>query len=84
MTDSAVDLIDKLLKLNPDKRWSAEQALDADFFFENPIVKTADKLSMNFSVGSVHEWECRRKYEQKLAEQKAKAAANGGRQAHRA
>jgi len=84
MTDSAVDLIDKLLKLNPDKRWSAEQALDADFFFENPIVKTADKLSMNFSVGSVHEWECRRKYEQKLADQKAKASANGGRKAHRA
>jgi serine/threonine protein kinase len=72
MTDSAADLIEKLMILNPDKRWSAEQALDADFFFENPIVKTPDKLSMNFSVTSVHEWECRRKYEQNM--QKARQA----------
>ena len=51
MTDNAVDLIDKLLKLNPDKRWSAKEALDADFFFENQnhlvtkIPITTDPLS---------------------------------------
>jgi len=77
MTDSSVDLIDKLMKLNPDERWSAEQALDADFFFENPIVKTADKLAMSFSIASVHEWECRRKYEQKMAQRRTHLQCNG-------
>lgn len=66
MTDSAVHLIAKLMEMNPDKRWSAEQALDADYFFENPIVKSPDKLPMNFGVKSVHEWDCRRRYEAKM------------------
>lgn len=78
MTNNAVDLIANLLMMNPDKRYSAEQALDADYFYEDPIVKTADKLSMNFSVHSVHEWECRRKYEQKIAQRKAQMAAKNG------
>ena len=75
MTDQAVHLISKLMELNPDKRWSAEQALDADYFFENPIVKPSSELSMNFSVHSVHEWECRRRYEQKIAAQRKAQAA---------
>lgn len=81
MTNNAVDLIAKLMTLNPDKRWSAEQALDAEYFFENPIVKTPDKLSMNFAVNTVHEWECRRKYEQKMAARKQAIAQqpNGAR-----
>lgn len=71
MTDSAVNLISKLMELNPDKRWTAEKALDADYFFETPIVKTPDKLSMNFAVTTVHEWECRRQYEKKQLQRKA-------------
>eukprot|EP00538_Stauroneis_constricta_P004699 CAMPEP_0119570744 /NCGR_PEP_ID=MMETSP1352-20130426/43764_1 /TAXON_ID=265584 /ORGANISM="Stauroneis constricta, Strain CCMP1120" /LENGTH=449 /DNA_ID=CAMNT_0007620417 /DNA_START=3452 /DNA_END=4801 /DNA_ORIENTATION=- len=67
MTDQAVHLIHKLMELNPDNRWSALEALDAEYFFENPIVKPAEKLSMKFAVTSVHEMECRRKYEQKMA-----------------
>lgn len=63
MTDKAKDLIDNLMILNPDKRWSAFQALDADYFFEDPIVKPASKLNMRFNVGSVHEWEARKKHE---------------------
>jgi len=78
MTDNAVDLISKLMTLNPDKRWSAEQALDADYFFENPIVKPASKLSMNFSVSSVHEWDCRRKFDQKVAQRKAQMQNSNG------
>lgn len=74
MTENAINLISKLITMDPDKRWSALEALDADYFFENPIVKTADKLSMNFSVHSVHEWECRRKYEQKMAQARAQHA----------
>lgn len=84
MTDSAVHLISKLMTMNPEKRWSAVEALDADYFFENPLVKTADKLSMNFTVSTVHEWECRQKYEQKMAQRKAQMQqqqqeANGAR-----
>lgn len=75
MTDNAVHMISKLMEMNPDKRWSAQDALDADYFFEDPIVKSYDQLSMNFGVNSVHEWECRRKYEAKMAELKAKQAA---------
>jgi len=79
MTDNAVDIIDKLVTLDPEKRWSAEQALDADYFFENPIVKPANKLSMKFSVGSMHEWECREKHRKVMAQRKAHAPNGGAR-----
>ena len=55
MTDAAVDLIGKLMEENPAKRWSAEQSLDADYFFENPVFKRAEDLNMKFAVASVHE-----------------------------
>jgi cyclin-dependent kinase 12/13 len=78
MTDNAIELIAKLMALNPDHRWSAEHALDAEYFFENPIVKPANKLVMNFAVHSVHEWDCRRKFEQKMAQQRqAQQQTNG-------
>lgn len=63
MTDSALNMLAELLRLNPDHRWNAQQALDADYFFEHPVVKPVDQLSMNFAVQSVHEWDCRRKFE---------------------
>lgn len=63
MTEKAKDLIEKLMILNPKERWSALQALDADYFFEDPIYKTANKLNMRFNVESVHEWEARKKHE---------------------
>mmetsp|Transcript_9264 Transcript_9264/g.25640 ORF Transcript_9264/g.25640 Transcript_9264/m.25640 type:complete len:439 (+) Transcript_9264:361-1677(+) len=78
MSEQTIHMIQKLLEMNPDKRWTAEQALDSDYFFENPIVKTPDKLSMRFSVSSVHEWDCRKKYEQKLKQQQAQRAAAQG------
>jgi cyclin-dependent kinase 12/13 len=80
MTDEAVMLISNLMELNPEMRWSALQALDADYFFENPIVKPAKDLPMKFAVTSVHEMDCRRKHDQKMAQQtNATAAANGKR-----
>ena len=74
MTDQAITLISNLICMDPTKRWSAEQALVADYFFEDPIVKPAKELSMSFRVSSVHEWDCRKKFEQKMAERKAAAA----------
>lgn len=65
MTDKAVYLITKLLELNPDERWSTEDAMLAEYFFETPVVKEADKLCMRFGVDSVHEWEARKKHEQR-------------------
>jgi len=63
MTEMAKDLIDNMMIMNPADRWSAFQALDADYFFEDPIVRPAEKLSMRFNVDSVHEWEARKKHE---------------------
>lgn len=74
MTDQAVSLISKLMENNPETRWSAEQALDSDYFFESPIVKQAKDLSMKFAVTSVHEMDCRKKYEQNEAKRQAQIA----------
>lgn len=71
MTDHAVEFIGKLMEENPDKRWSAIQALDADYFFESPIMKQAKDLNMKFAVASVHEMDCRKKFEQNEAKRKA-------------
>jgi cyclin-dependent kinase 12/13 len=80
MTDEAVKLISKLMEMNPEKRLSALEALDAEYFFETPIVKPAKDLMMNFAVNTVHEMDCRKKYEERQAQHKAKMqmmAANG-------
>lgn len=74
MTPHAMDLIDNLLAYNPDKRWSAAQALTSEWFFDNPMVKPADKLNMKFGVESVHEWEARENHKKMLAERKAALA----------
>lgn len=74
MTESALDLIENLMILNPDNRWSAEKALLADYFFDDPVVKDPSQLSMRFSVDSMHEWEHRRKHEKMMAARQAAAA----------
>ncbi|OEU10984.1 Pkinase-domain-containing protein [Fragilariopsis cylindrus CCMP1102] len=71
MTDEAVNLIGELMEENPDKRWSAEQALDAEYFFENPMVKKPKDLNMKFAVTSAHEMDCRKKFELNEAKRKA-------------
>jgi len=81
MTEHALDLIDNLMILNPDNRWSALEALDAEYFFQNPIVKPAHKLAMKFAVDSVHEWEARRKHEQLAAQRKGQIPAAATRRA---
>eukprot|EP00565_Helicotheca_tamesis_P004450 CAMPEP_0185726346 /NCGR_PEP_ID=MMETSP1171-20130828/2348_1 /TAXON_ID=374046 /ORGANISM="Helicotheca tamensis, Strain CCMP826" /LENGTH=432 /DNA_ID=CAMNT_0028394677 /DNA_START=413 /DNA_END=1711 /DNA_ORIENTATION=+ len=78
MTEHAMDLIDNLLAHNPDKRWSADQGLTAEYFFENPIVKPADKLNMRLGLDSIHELDVRKKHDKLMAARKerAQAAAN--------
>eukprot|EP00545_Synedropsis_sp_CCMP1620_P007622 CAMPEP_0119004948 /NCGR_PEP_ID=MMETSP1176-20130426/1445_1 /TAXON_ID=265551 /ORGANISM="Synedropsis recta cf, Strain CCMP1620" /LENGTH=423 /DNA_ID=CAMNT_0006956709 /DNA_START=495 /DNA_END=1766 /DNA_ORIENTATION=+ len=75
MTESALDLIDNLMILNPENRWSAEKALLADYFFDDPAVKEAHQLSMRFNVDSMHEWEHRRKHEKLIAARQAQKKA---------
>lgn len=77
MTPHATDIIENLLTHNPDKRWSAAQALTAEWFFDNPMLKPADKLNMKFGVDCVHEWEARKKHKEIMEKRKAQAA--GGR-----
>lgn len=67
MTPHALDMIENLLVHNPDKRWSAAQALTAEWFFDTPMVKPASKLNMQFGVESAHEWEAKKKYKEMLA-----------------
>jgi len=71
MTESALNLIDNLMILNPDTRWSAQEALLAEYFFDEPVAKDASELSMRFSVDSMHEWEHRRKHEKLMAQRQA-------------
>lgn len=72
LTDNAIGLIGKLLTLNPGKRASAEDALDSSYFYDNPRVKKAEELNMNFSVSSVHEWEARKRQQEDIENRRAK------------
>jgi len=76
MTPHAMDLIENLLAHNPDKRWSTREALTAEWFFDDPMVKPANKLNMKFGVESAHEWEARKKHKEMMDQRKA---AQGGR-----
>lgn len=71
MTNNAIQLIQKLLTHNPDNRWSAIEALNADYFFEKPMYVTADKLNMRLGVESVHELSIRQKHMDMRAAQNA-------------
>jgi len=73
LTKNAVHLIDKLLILNPDDRWDAYNSLDADYFFEDPIIKKAHQLNMKFSVASAHEWTARKRHEELMKKRHAQS-----------
>lgn len=82
MTPHALDMIDNLLTHNPAKRWSAAEALTAEWFFDSPFVKDANELNMKFGVDSAHEWEARKKHKEMMAMRKAaQEVAMGGRTA---
>jgi cyclin-dependent kinase 12/13 len=68
MTENAILVISKLLSLNPDHRCSAAEALTSEYFFESPLVKPASELPMKLGVESVHEWEAKKRYEQRKSQ----------------
>ncbi|CAM9123429.1 unnamed protein product [Choristocarpus tenellus] len=77
-----VDLVDKLLTLDPTKRLSAAKALDHQYFWRPPLA-VAPELLPKFGVSSCHEFEVKKKKEAERAKRKegeaqalARAAAN--------
>lgn len=72
LDQTAFDLLDRLLIMNPDKRISAEEALDHDYFKTLPLAEPLD-LEKILSGEACHEFEARnRRKAAKLAQQKQK------------
>ncbi|XP_050388160.1 cyclin-dependent kinase C-1-like [Argentina anserina] len=66
----ALDLLDHLLTLDPNQRWSAKQALDAEYFWVDPL--PCDPKSLP-KYESSHEFETKkRKQEQRQLEEQNK------------
>jgi hypothetical protein len=60
---SAEKMISNLLQFSPKLRWSANDALDSEYFSEAPMAKPAHKLSMTFSMSSAHEMDMHEIYQ---------------------
>jgi serine/threonine protein kinase len=56
----AVDLLERMLALDPDKRIDAEGALDHNFFYVEPVPCDPDKISP-YLVSS-HEYTSKNRY----------------------
>ncbi|KAG1690646.1 hypothetical protein DVH05_023356 [Phytophthora capsici] len=69
----AVDLLEKLLQLDPAKRVTAAEAMDHDYFWRVQTCKTRDLPK--FCVSSTHEYQSKKRHHEEMA---AAAAANGG------
>ncbi|CAB1099365.1 unnamed protein product [Ectocarpus sp. CCAP 1310/34] len=68
-----VDLVDKLLTLDPSKRLSAAEALDHPYFWHDPRVVQPSELS-KFAIHSCHEFEVKKvKEKERLRRKEAEA-----------
>jgi cyclin-dependent kinase 12/13 len=80
----AVDLLEKMLHLDPHKRITAQNALDHDYFFKEGPVKTHTQLP-KFKITSAHEMEIRNQHlerRDKLNAQREKASQANAAQAY--
>ncbi|KAF4137022.1 Protein kinase domain [Phytophthora infestans] len=68
----AIDLLEKLLQLDPAKRITAAEAMDHDYFWRVQTCKPRDLPK--FSVSSTHEYQSKKRHHEEMA---AAAAANG-------
>jgi serine/threonine protein kinase len=59
VSDSLIDLMQRLLEMDPDKRITAGDAFIHEFFIESPRWVPPEKLNMDFRVESVHEYASR-------------------------
>ena len=58
-TDDLINLMERLLEMDPTKRITAGDAFVHDFFVNHPRWVPAEELDMNFKVKSMHEYQSR-------------------------
>lgn len=71
MSDLELDLLQKMLTCNPDKRIDANLALDHEYFWEEPLAAAPTHLVTSGATG-IHEWQV--KAEQKRTNDEKKKA----------
>lgn len=67
----ALDLVDALLTMNPEKRMTAGQALDHEYFWTDPMPCEPSELP-SFKIESAHEFEAKKRRKAKDEVHRAK------------
>jgi len=62
VTDGLIDLMQRLLEMDPTKRITAGDAFIHEFFIETPRWVPPEELNMDFKVESVHEYASRNRH----------------------
>jgi len=73
----ALDLVERLLALDPKRRLGARDALDHEYFWTDPLPCDPEQLP-KFAIQSAHEWDARKRREaekQEKEKRQAEAAA---------
>jgi len=84
INEAGIDLINKLLALNPEKRYSATEALKHPYFNMDPAVCTPDELPKVESEGHIYQLYLQREKERKERQLNLNHANNGAKQSNQA